>query len=135
MFLKGSSRYSAKSALAKRHREERTRPAHPSARTRDSLELARTFYCDTLRGRQVWDTDGAGSSGGALSFIVSGTRIDVSTNIPAADTPVVLTVSDPHAVAERCWDAGYSVRVSHETEPAATVSVIDPFGRRIDLVR
>jgi hypothetical protein len=67
--------------------------------------------------RQVWDTDRGGSSR-ALSFIVAGTRIEVSTSIPVDDTPIVLTVDDPQKFAERCWDAGYSVRVSHEADAA-----------------
>jgi len=80
------------------------------------------------------DTDQAGDSAG-LSFVVGGTRIDVSTSIPVDGAPVVLTVNNPQILAERCWDAGYSVRVRHEAESAPMVSVIDPFGRRIDLVQ
>jgi hypothetical protein len=93
--------------------------------------IAREFYCDVLQGQQVWGGDEAGERDAALSFIVEGTRIDVGASATAAEEPVVLPVLDPGAVAERCWDAGYSVRVGDE----AAVSVIDPFGRRIDLVR
>ena len=91
--------------------------------------VARAFYCDALHGRQVWDSERVGS----LSFIVAGTRIDVSTNGAGDREPVVLSVDNPDALAERCWDAGYSVRVEHDAT-TVRMSVIDPFGRRIELV-
>ena len=95
--------------------------------------IARAFYCDALQGRQVWD--GNPERRADLSFIVQGTRIDIGSNGLNDDGgPVVLAVPNPDAVAERCWDAGYSVRVD-ETTGETAVSVIDPFGRRIDLVR
>ena len=94
--------------------------------------IARAFYCDVLQGRQVW-TD-APESGANMAFIVEGTRIDVDTNSPVEGAPVVLAVCSPTAVAERCWDAGYSVHVADVATGGAAVSVIDPFGRRIDLV-
>jgi hypothetical protein len=96
----------------------------------NQTRIAQAFYCDVLHGRQVWDAERAGG----LSFIVEGTRIDVTTSAAADSDPLVLSVGDPAALAERCWDAGYSVRVSHDAETPPTVSVIDPFGRRIELV-
>ena len=124
---------SATAELSTRRRVERARPTRgPSiaiARTR----IARAFYCDVLQGQQVWEADRA-SGAGVVSFIVAGTRIDVSTRSAVECAPVILPVPDPQALAERCWDAGYSVRVGHEAMGPATVSVIDPFGRRIVLV-
>ena len=114
-------------------RQERSRLRRGSPTTLDRTRVARAFYCDVLQGRQVWEAERAGG----LSFIVEGTRIDVGAS-PASDRePVVLPVLDPSAVAERCWDAGYSVRVpeGEDSTAGAAVSVIDPFGRRIDLVR
>ena len=95
--------------------------------------IARAFYCDVLQGRQVRAADRDAS----LSFIVEGTRIDVDTGTAVDREPVALSVLDPDAVAERCWDAGYSVQVVDDATGGrdAAVSVIDPFGRRIDLVR
>ncbi|HTJ22965.1 MAG TPA: hypothetical protein VL383_11255 [Gemmatimonadaceae bacterium] len=83
-----------------------------------------------MQGRQVWDSEGASG----LSFIVQGARIDVSTSAAVDREPVVLPVDNPDVLAERCWDAGYSVRVEHDAT-RTTLSVIDPFGRQIDLVR
>ena len=95
--------------------------------------IARAFYCDVLRGRQV---RGGRRDVASLSFIVQGTRIDVDTHGNDEDgQAVVLAVPDPRAVAERCWDAGYSVRVGDDASGEPAVAVIDPFGRRIDLVR
>ena len=92
---------------------------------------AQAFYCEVLGARQVWDEEHPRG----LSFILEGTRIDVNTTSARKSEPVRLSVADPQELAERCWDAGYSVLVGLETKEGATVSVIDPFGRRIELVR
>jgi hypothetical protein len=113
-----------------RRRDERIRPTRRSTGAPNYKRIARVFYCDVLQGRQVWDSERAGG----LSFIVEGTRIDVSTSAAGDREPVVLSVDNPDALAERCWDAGYSVRVEHDAT-RTTLSVIDPFGRQIDLVR
>jgi len=109
---------------------ERDRFSCGSTATLNRMRIARTFYCDVLQGQQVWDAERAGN----LSFVVEGTRIDVSPSSSLEIEPVALSVSDPHALAERCWDAGFSVRVGHDASELLTVSVIDPFGRRIELV-
>jgi catechol 2,3-dioxygenase-like lactoylglutathione lyase family enzyme len=92
---------------------------------------AQAFYCDVLGARQVWDEERPHN----LSFILEGTRIDVNTSSPFQSTQVRLSVADPQELVERCWDAGYTVLVGQETAESAAVSVIDPFGRRIELVR
>ena len=61
-------------------------------------------------------------------------RVDVLTSATTESEPIVLPVNDPGALAERCWDAGFSVRVGNDETDDATVSVIDPFGRCIELV-
>ena len=114
-----------------RRRDDRIRSTRRLASAPNHTGVARAFYCDVLNGRQVWDSERTGS----LSFIVAGTRIDVSPGAAVDSEPVVLSVDNPDALAERCWDAGYSVRVEHGRAGDATMSVIDPFGRRIDLVR
>jgi catechol 2,3-dioxygenase-like lactoylglutathione lyase family enzyme len=93
--------------------------------------VAQVFYCDVLGARQIWDEERPGR----LSFILEGTRIDVHTSSADERAPVRVPVADPEDLAERCWDAGYSVHVAPEAAAGATVSVIDPFGRRIELVR
>ncbi len=124
-------RHNASSTLDGRRRIEPATFERGSATARTQARVAREFYADVLQGTQVWDSERAGT----LAFIVAGTRIDVSTSTAADREPVVLAVGDPDALAERCWDAGYSVQVSNEATGDGTVSVIDPFGRRIDLVR
>lgn len=96
-----------------------------------TARAARAFYCGVLQGRQVSDPE----RDAKLSFIVEGTRIDVSPIAAHDGGPVTLSVVDPDALAERCWDAGYSVEVDDDVAGEAAVSVIDPFGRRIELVR
>lgn len=113
-----------------RRRDERIRSARRSSGASNLLRIARAFYCDVMQGRQVWDSERAGG----LSFIVEGSRIDVSPGAAGDREPMVLSVANPDALVERCWDAGYSVRVEHDAT-RTTLSVIDPFGRQIDLVR
>ena len=129
MLFRKSYRHSAKLLLDTRRRIERPRSRRRSSIALDQSHAARAFYCDVLNGRQVWDSERAGR----LSFIVEGTRIDAGSNAVDDSEPVVLAVGNPDALAERCWDAGYSVRVDHDAT-GVTMSVIDPFGRRIELV-
>jgi hypothetical protein len=130
MLFNKSYRHSAKLVLNTRRRNEGPRSRRRSSIALDQSHAARAFYCDVLNGRQVWDAERAGS----LSFIVEGTRIDVGQSVAADSEPVVLAVGNPDALAERCWDAGYSVRVDHDAT-RVTMSVIDPFGQRIELAR
>ena len=91
---------------------------------------ARSFYEGVLGGRQVWLT-GPRAAPRKLWFLVGHTLIQVS---PAAAAAVLeLSVDSPAAIAERCWDAGYTVRFRADDTP--DFIVIDPFGREIVLIR
>lgn len=46
----------------------------------------------------------------------------------------VVAVDDPVELAERCWDAGFTVRVSEATNTRLTVMVSDPFGQLLLIV-
>ena len=137
MLFTGPSMHGAVSVLNPDHRIERARLGRAYSNLFNETYIARAFYCDVLHGRQVWDELPDGEAG--LSFIVEGTRIDVGRNAADDGTPIVLPVLDPAAVAARCWDAGHTVRVGLGEQSTAgreaVVSVIDPFGRQIDLVR
>lgn len=133
MLFKKSQRHSSSSVIDARRRATRASAEHGTADASNHTRVARAFYCDALRGRQVWDTEAPAESC-TLSFIVSGQRVDVSTAAPVDATPLILSVGNPQRLAERCWDAGYSVYVGDDATGATPVSVIDPFGRRIDLV-
>ena len=52
----------------------------------------------------------------------------------ATTTPVAVVVDDPVAIAERCWDAGYTVRVHDDPAGAVSLFLADPFGREIALI-
>jgi len=60
--------------------------------------------------------------------------IDGNPRLEASTAPIVLEVDDPDSVAQRCWDAGLTVRLHQDETGRAPVSVIDSFGRRVDLV-
>ena len=89
---------------------------------------ARAFYEGALGGRQVWPT-GPRAAARKLWFLVGTMLVPVSL-VPATDV-VELCVESPAAIAERCWDAGYSVRL--RAEDSDDFIVIDPFGRQIAL--
>jgi hypothetical protein len=133
MFFIRPLMHGAGSDLSIKRRNERSRSWRGSPTPLNRSRIARAFYCDVLQGQQVWEERHEGDSN--MSFIVEGTRIEVGTSAASDGESVVLSVLDPSAVAERCWDAGYSVRVGDDAPGEAPVSVIDPFGRRIDLVR
>jgi hypothetical protein len=46
---------------------------------------------------------------------------------------VTLVVDDALAIAERCWDAGFEVRV-RGTADATSVVVVDPFDRELEVI-
>jgi len=133
MFVEKSHRQGAATTMNRPRRLEPDPFGHGSTAAIARTRIARRFYCDVLRGHEAWDAER--SVNGTVSFIVEGTRIDVTQNRSADIEPVVLCVSDPHALAERCWDAGFSVRVGQDASGLPALSVIDPFGRRVELVR
>ena len=98
---------------------------------RPDADLARWFYCDLLRGRQIWPTDGV--DGGAHWFHVGDSVVAVRDERAAIRAPARLVVDDPGVLAERCWDAGFTVRV-RDWGGITRLVVTDPFGRDLVLV-
>lgn len=84
----------------------------------EPTESARRFYCGLLNGRQL----------AANRFLIG----DVIIETDRTDR-ITLRVNDPEGVAARCWNAGYTVVV--DDTPGTAMSVLDPFGVRIDLAR
>lgn len=108
--------------------------APPAASDDVAATAAVRFYRDALRGRLL-PPPRERASRRALSFLIGDTRIEVEPGasvVPAA--PVAVVVDDPVAIAERCWDAGYTVRVHDGPASAPSLFVADPFGRVIALV-
>jgi hypothetical protein len=101
----------------------------PSLDTRDG-DAATKFYCGVLSGREICRVGPPGQRRRRW-FRVGGAIIETGLGWRAR-ARIALAVHDPDETAERCWDAGFSVHV-HEGS-TATLSVIDPFGRRIELV-
>jgi len=91
---------------------------------------ARAFYEGALGGRQVWPT-GPRAAARKLWFLVGTTLVPVGL-LPGADA-VELCVESPASIAERCWDAGYTVRL--RADDSDDFIVVDPFGRHIVLTR
>lgn len=98
------------------------------------IAAARTFYCEALGGRQVRPAGLAGTDGGSLWFHVNGALVEAGSALHGPHTRVALSADDPALLAERCWDAGFEVRVHDDATGRTLFSVIDPFGRRIDLI-
>jgi len=103
-----------------------------SPRAPSAAELVRTFYEDVLGGRRVWPARRTDTASG-LWFRVGSTFLEARAADGEVLPPIVLEVDAPEAVAERCWDAGFTVRVNQDSTGRAPVSVFDPFGRRVDL--
>jgi len=99
---------------------------------RPEVEIARAFYVDVLGGRQVWPPDAPPRR--SLWFLVGGALIEVGPEVRSATTPIVLGPEGPGAAAARCWDASFTVRVLPAEGGTEQLSLVDPFGRQIDLV-
>jgi catechol 2,3-dioxygenase-like lactoylglutathione lyase family enzyme len=112
---------------AMRKRSRKRRVIAPSA-----ASAARAFYRDALKGQQVWPAGRMGGRG-TLWFRVAGALIEVVGAAVSPNAPVMLDVDDPNELAQRCWDAGFTVRMHQDATGRAPLSVFDPFGRRIDL--
>src|SRR3954463_10347489 len=109
------------------------RSGAPAGAALDDLAAARAFYGDALGGRQVWRAERR-EAPVSVWFLVGGTLVEVRPGIQPGETTMIrLRVADPCALAARCWDAGFTVRVDQAATGPATVSVIDPFGRRVEL--
>jgi hypothetical protein len=70
----------------------------------------------------------------ALLSLIAGRVVKINPLAGPSSAPIILEVDDPDTVAQRCWDAGFTVRVQQDETGRAPLSVIDPLGRRVDLV-
>ena len=105
-------------------------------RSVDISIAARRFYRGVLGGRQVWPTDRRRGLR-SLFFLVGDTLLEVDPAPRVAPEAVELEVDAPNEFAERCWNAGYTVRLRDpdfdESNPAFVIT--DPFGRSIALTQ
>lgn len=95
-----------------------------------STLAARGFYCHALGGRQI-RRERLGNGTAVFSFLVGGNLVTTGPN--AANDRVQLVVEDVVAIAERCWDAGFEVRVGASAESGSIV-VVDPFDLELELI-
>lgn len=100
------------------------------SRDEATIDAARSFYQSALGGRQVWPT-GPRASPRTLWFLVGQSLVQVSRTL--ASDVLELSVDSPAAIAERCWDAGHTVRL--RADDSDDFIVLDPFGREILLRR
>lgn len=95
-----------------------------------AVAAARAFYCDVLRGRHIrrarLDDDSD------LLFFCIGDEL-ITTGPAATKDRIALVVADAIAIAERCWDAGFTVHV-RESAGVTTIAVIDPFELELELI-
>ena len=114
-------------APAAKQAAEVSRYRLPDARMYEAA--ARSFYEELLGGRQVWPTD-HGERRDVLCFLIEQQLIVVCPARRTLHEPLQLLVAAPNAIAERCWDAGFTVRVDGDREDGV-LHVVDPFGRSI----
>jgi hypothetical protein len=121
--------YRERSMTVKKMRAARGRPSAPA----DSrLSAAQSFYRDILGGRQLSPTE-RDSGAESLWFFVAGRLVEVCPAQDSTAEPLELSVESPAAIAERCWDSGYTVRVPADDSTGSMI-VVDPFGRSITLL-
>jgi hypothetical protein len=100
--------------------------------TQSPEAAARSFYRDMFEGRELWPTD-RGEAARSLWFLIGEKLVEVRVSRGAAHETLDLMVASPSEVAERCWDAGYTIRLEGN-HAETTIHVIDPFGRSIALI-
>lgn len=96
------------------------------------LAAAREFYLEILGGREIRRPQPAGDA--RLLFMVGGLLIETGPACPDGRGTAVMWADNVEDVASRCWDAGFTVLPSMDAPPMASVIVVDPFGRRIEIV-
>jgi len=97
-------------------------------------EDGRRFY-ETLGFVEL--SHGAGALGHGAWLAHGDVRIHLhaaADGAPLEPVELTIAVDDPTAVAECCWNAGYSVRVEQPSPERMRLYVIDPFGNRVELV-
>jgi len=94
---------------------------------------ARSFYGELLGGREVFPTDGDAFAS-SLWFLVESQLVEVGAphHDSESEETLELRVASPIGIAERCWDAGYTVRLDSAVA-GRSIRVSDPFGRVITL--
>jgi len=106
---------------------------HDVPRRTPQPALVRTFYCDVLKGRQVWRTRRKSRYGQQLFFRVAGRVIETGVELRYARVKLAIPVEVAEALAERCWDRGFTVCASRDVRGRLRLSLIDPFGLAIIL--
>lgn len=91
------------------------------------------FYVELLGGREVWPTEGRRLRG-SRCFLIGETLLEVGPWPANNGAPVDLAVDAPEELLGRAWDAGYTVEL-REDHSEMSMSIVDPVGRRIRLVR
>jgi hypothetical protein len=115
-------------------------PSQPGQRERlrgvDSSVAARRFYRGVLGGRQVWPADSR-KGVRSLWFLVGDALIEVDPARRVAPETVELAVDAPNDLAEKCWNAGYTVRLrdADVDDSCSAFLITDPFGRTIALTQ
>jgi hypothetical protein len=92
----------------------------------------RSFYEDILGGVQVSPVGGV-QADDALHFILEGQLIRLAAPDDDRHQVLELTVASPIALAERCWDAGCTVRIERGGVDGI-VYITDPVGRTVALL-
>src|SRR5262245_31427202 len=98
-----------------------------------AVSAARFFYCVLLGGRHVWRS-GTAVPRDRLRFVVGDSVIETGPSYRNVHAHVAVRPEDAEDLAARCWDAGFSVYVRSCYGLSPCLTVVDPFGQRIDLV-
>jgi hypothetical protein len=95
------------------------------------LAVAYAFYCEALQGRQVWRGTGK-RAGPQLYFRVATTVIATGPGLRRARIQLLLPPHVAEALAERCWDRGFTVWARRRGN-RSELTLLDPFGLEITL--
>ena len=105
-------------------------PIAPDVVGEEDIAAATAFYCDILNGTQART-----APANELWFVVGGVLIETG---PGAHTEwgrVAIEVENPEDVAAKCWDGGFTVRTEGGAPCSPRLTLVDPFGLEIALVK
>lgn len=105
---------------------------HKTLNSARHLAVAHAFYCETLNGRRVW-RGGQRCPSSQLCFRLAGTVIVTGPTRRRARVELAIHPDVAEALAERCWDRGFTVRARRLDDGRSRLTLIDPFGLEITL--
>lgn len=112
--------------------DDSTASVHETLNYARHFTMVHEFYCTVLNARRVW-RGASKCPPNHLCFRVAGTVIVTGPGVRRAQVRLAIPADLAEALAERCWDRGFTVRATRVACRRLRISLLDPFGLEIIL--